>query len=177
MKLLRKRFTNKKKSTYKRRNLGKKRKSSKKRCPHCKRQYRKTNYKKKKTKKNTTRKIKLKLKGGNQIAYYKFNNQNPAPRDFLTSSRIHGCAGGSRKKKRGGAKRYTLIPQDLVNLTRDVGHNFNEVKSGFLGVDSKPSIYPTKDQPIDKNIVGEYVYSPTNIREIRLNAEKDVSML
>ncbi len=175
MKLLRKRFTNKKKSTHKKRNLGKKRKTIKKRCPHCKRQYRKTNYKKK-TKKNTTRKIKFKLKGGNKIAYYKLNNQNPAPRDFLTSSRIHGCAGGSRKKK-GGAKRYTLIPQDLVNLTRDVGHNFNEVKSGFLGVDSKPSIYPTKDQPIDKNIVGEYVYSPTNIREIRLNAEKDVSML
>ena len=38
------------------------------------------------------------MRGGNQIAYYKYNNQTPAPRDFLTSSRIHGCAGGSKKK-------------------------------------------------------------------------------
>ena len=160
-----------KRKTMRKRNLGKKTKK----C--CK--YRRRCYRKKTNKKNCRKRCKKtcfrKMKGGNQIAYYKFNNQNPAPRDFLTSSIIHGCAGGSRKKiRRGGGGRSTLFPQHFLNLGRGIGHNINEIKSGFLGVDSNASPYPTKDQPIDRKLTGEFTYSPSNIRKIRMNAEKEV---
>ena len=172
------------KKTYrKKRNLGKKTRKSKKSCPYCKRKYRKSSYKKKTTRGK-------KQRGGSNITYYKYNNQTPAPRDFLTSSRINGCSGGAKKYKRkyktkkrylkgGNSKglRGTIIPQDLVNLGRGTGNNFNEIKSGFLGVDSQPSSYPTKDQPIDHSITGKFSYTPTNISQIRNNAEREVGKL
>lgn len=172
------------KKTYrKKRNLGKKSRKCNKCCPCCKCTCRKCF-----TKKKTTRR--KKYKGGSQITYYKYNNQTPAPRDFLTSSRIHGCSGGAKKYKRkyktkkkylkgGNSKgmRGTLIPQDIINLGRGVGHNFNGIKSGFLGVDSQPSPYPTKDQPIDHSITGKFSYTPTNIKQIRTNAEREVGKL
>lgn len=171
------------KKTYrKKRNLGKTKKNRKS-CPYCKRKYSKTTHKKKTTRRK-------KYRGGSQITYYKYNNQTPAPRDFLTSSRIHGCSGGAKKYKRkyktkkkhlkgGNSKgmRGTLIPQDIINLGRGVGDNFNGIKSGFLGVDSQPSPYPTKDQPIDHSITGKFSYTPTNIKQIRTNAEREVGKL
>jgi len=162
--------------TMKKRNLGKRTKKCKM-CPCCKCKCRKCcNYKKRTCKRKTNKK----MRGGNQIAYYKLNNQNPAPRDFLTSSRIHGCAGGSKKKfsrkMRGGA-RNTIIPQDLVNLKRGVFGGLNDIKSGFLGEDSQPSPYPTEDQPIDHSLTGKFTYAPSNIREIRQGAEREVGVL
>lgn len=167
-----------KRKSMKKRNLGKKSRK-------CCRSKRKCIYKKKKTCKKRCSKScrrRNKMRGGSQIAYYKYNNQTPAPRDFLTSSRIHGCAGGSRKrtrkvKKGGRSQGSTFVPQHLLNGFRGVGHNFNEIKSGFLGVDSNPSPFPTKDQPIDHKITGEFTYTPSNIRGIRMNAERKVGKL
>jgi hypothetical protein len=170
---LRKR-TYRKKST-KKRNLGKKSRKYNKCCACCKCKCSKCS-KKKVTRRN-------KQRGGSQFAYYKYNNQTPAPRDFLTSSRIHGCAGGSRKQsrkiKRGGSgsQGSTLFPQHLVNVGRGLGNSLNGIKSGFLGVDSKASPYPTQDQPIDHKLTGAFTYTPTNIRNIRSGAERKVGKL
>ena len=159
--------------TIKKRNLGKKTKKCKM-CPCCKCKCRKCcNYKKRTCK----RKSNKKMKGGNQVAYYKYNTQNPAPRDFLTSSRIHGCAGGSKRKMKGGSARNTFVPQDLVNFNRGVLGGLNDIKSGFLGIDSEPSSYPTEDQPIDRSLTGKFTYAPSNIRNIRSNAEREVGVL
>ena len=164
-----------KRKSMKKRNLGKKSRKCKKCCACCKCKCRKCGSKKRVTRKK-------KQRGGSQIAYYKYNNQTPAPRDFLTSSRLHGCSGGSkrksRKSKRGGRSQgSTFVPQHLLNGFRGVGHNLNEIKSGFLGVDSKASPYPTKDQPIDHKLTGEFTYTPSNIRGIRMNAERKVGKL
>jgi len=163
-----------KRKSMKKRNLGKKSRKSRKirRVKKMGRKHRKSKYTKKRKH----------YKGGSQIAYYKYNNQTPAPRDFLTSSRIHGCAGGSKKKSRkikkgGRAQGSTFMPQHLLNGIRGVGHNFNEIKSGFLGVDSNASPYPTKDQPIDYKVTGDFTYTPSNIRGIRMNAERKVGKL
>lgn len=167
------------KKSMKKRNLGKKTRKyckSKRRCVYKK----KKTSKKKHNKKSTRR---HKMKGGSQIAYYKYNNQTPAPRDFLSSSRIHGCAGGSKKKskkvRRGGAGSpgSIILPQHLVNVGRGLGHGFNGIKSGFLGVDSNASPYPTQDQPIDHKLTGAFTYTPTNVRNIRLGAERKVGKL
>lgn len=160
-----------KRKSMKKRNLGKKSRKIR-RVKKMSRRHRRSKYTKKR--KN--------YKGGNQIAYYKYNNQTPAPRDFLTSSRLHGCSGGSkrksRKSKRGGRSQgSTFVPQHLLNGFRGVGHNLNEIKSGFLGVDRNASPYPTKDQPIDHKLTGEFTYSPSNIRGIRMNAERKVGKL
>ena len=120
------------------------------------------------------------MRGGNQIAYYKLNTQNPAPRDFLTSSRIHGCAGGGKKmtrKIRGGGARNTIIPQDVVNVKRGLFNGLNNIKSGFLGEDTIASPYPTEDQPIDHSLTGKFVYKPTNLSQIRSNVENQVGAL
>jgi hypothetical protein len=161
--------------TMKKRNLGKRTKKCKM-CPCCKCKCRKCcNYKKRTCKRKTNKK----MRGGNQIAYYKLNDQNPAPRDFLTSSRIHGCAGGARKTKKmkGGGSRTTFIPQDLVNLKRGLFGGIDDIKSGFLGEDIQASPYPTDDQPIDHSVKGNFTYSPSNIRGIRINAENQVGAL
>jgi len=166
----------KRRKTMKKGNLGKKSRKCKM-CPCCKCKCRKCcNYKKRTCK----RKSNKKMRGGNQIAYYKLNNQNPAPRDFLTSSRINGCAGGANKKfsrkMRGGA-RNTMIPQDLVNLKRGIFGGLNDIKAGFLGEDNLSSSYPTEDQPIDHSLAGEFTYTPSNIRNIQQTAEREVGVL
>jgi len=168
--------------TMKKRNLGKKSRKCKM-CPCCKCKCRKCcNYKKRTCKRKTNKK----MRGGNQIAYYKLNNQNPAPRDFLTSSRINGCAGGANKKfsrkmrrgnMRGGSARNTMIPQDLVNLKRGIFGGLNDIKAGFLGEDNLSSSYPTEDQPIDRSLTGKFTYTPSNIRNIHQNAENQVGAL
>ena len=163
------------KKSMKKRNLGKKTRKCKKCCACCKCKCRKCGSKKRVTRRK-------KQRGGSQIAYYKYNNQTPAPRDLLTSSRIHGCAGGSKKKSRkvrkgGRSQGSTLLPQHLVNVGRGFGHSLNGIKSGFLGVDSNASPYPTQDQPIDHKLTGAFTYSPTNIRNIRMGAERSVGKL
>jgi len=164
------------KKSMKKRNLGKKSRKCKKCCACCKCKCRKCGSKKRVTRRKRQR-------GGSQIAYYKYNNQTPAPRDFLTSSRIHGCAGGSKKKsrkvKKGGSRSQgsTILPQHLVNVGRGLGHGLNGIKSGFLGVDNNASPYPTQDQPIDHKLTGAFTYTPTNIRNIRSGAERKVGNL
>lgn len=163
------------KKSMKKRNLGKKSRKCKKCCACCKCKCRKCGSKKRVTRRKRQR-------GGSQIAYYKYNNQTPAPRDFLTSSRIHGCAGGSKNKSRkvikgGRSQGSTLLPQHLVNVGRGFGHSLNGIKSGFLGVDSNASPYPTQDQPIDHKLTGAFTYTPTNIRNIRSGAERKVGDL
>ena len=168
-----------KKKTMKR-NLGKKTKK----CCKCKsRCY----YKKKKTCKKSCKKrcknkcSRRRMKGGSQIEYYKLNDQTMAPRDFLTSSRIHGCSGGSKKTKKNLKGGYghgkTVIPTHLLNLGRGLGNELNQVKSGFLGTESNPSPYPTKHHPINNSVKDKFTYTPSNIRGIRQGAELEVGKL
>ena len=86
--------------------------------------------------------------------------------------------GGKRKnktrkgrKQRGGG----LIPQDLVNLGRGVGHGFYSLVNDFRGVSAPSSPSPT-DQPIDQNYayIGE---GPPNIPKIIKDAGKSVAAI
>ena len=63
------------------------------------------------------------------------------------------CGGGHkrhsrRRKHRGGG----IIPQDLVNLGRSVGHEISSIASKFVGAVNQPvNPMPTRDQGIDSD--------------------------
>ena len=70
--------------------------------------------------------------------------------------------------------KYTLVSHQLESFNDLFS---NGIKSGFLGVDSNASPYPTQDQPIDHKLTGAFTYTPTNIRNIRSGAERKVGNL
>lgn len=64
------------------------------------------------------------------------------------SSSMKFSGGGKRKRRYKGG--FGLIPQDLVNLGRSIGHNFSSFAAKITGDINQPvSPLPTKDQGID----------------------------
>lgn len=89
-------------------------------------------------------------------------------------SRSRGGKGKRQTRARRGGSRDTIIPQELVNGYRSVGHSLQQFAADWQGVSG-----PASPLPADQTLQGSdnLPYSPIDVPQITANADRAVSQL